>query len=105
MAATNGNIAQLNLVIEFAPQRIDETNRYGETPLHYAVFSDQEAAISLLLSAKADVNKSEGNGWTPLHNAAGLDQEAAVSLLLSAEADVNATTNDSKTPLGFAKGD
>ena len=105
MAAANGNIAQLNLVVEFAPQRIDEANRYGETPLHWAARNDQEAAISLLLSAKADVNKSDSNGWTPLHYAAGRDQEApaAVSLLLSAKADVNKTDSNGTTPLCFAK--
>ena len=62
MAAANGNLAQLNLVVEFAPERINETNRYGETPLHCAARSDQEAAVSLLLSAKADVNATDSNG-------------------------------------------
>ena len=105
MAAANGNIAQLNLVVEFVPKRIDETNRYPETPLHWAARNDQEAAISLLLSAKADVNQPDSNGKTPLHYAAGRDQEATVSLLLSAKADVDATDDSGYTPLGFAEGD
>ena len=103
-AARTGNLAQLNLVIEFAPHRIDKNNRYRETPLHCAAEHDQEAAVSLLLSAKADVNNSSG-GWTPLHLAAEHDQEAAVRLLLSAKADVNKTDSYGQTPLDYAQGD
>ena len=104
-AADLGILAQLNLVVKFAPQRIDETNHYGETPLRIAARNYQEAAISLLLSAKADVNATNNSGQTPLHYAAGRDQEATVSLLLSAKADVNKTDSNGTTPLGFASGD
>ena len=66
-AAFKGDLAQLNLVIEFVPERIHEANRYGWTPLHWAAESGQVAAVSLLLSAKADVNKSDSHyGCTPL---------------------------------------
>ena len=66
-AAFKGDLAQLNLVIEFVPERIHETdNCYGTTPLHSAAESGQVAAVSLLLSAKADVNKTDSNGTTPL---------------------------------------
>ena len=109
-AAFKGDLAQLNLVVEFVPERINETNRYGETPLHFAARIDQEAAINLLLFAKADVNKTDSNGTTPLGFAAEGGQEAAVSLLLSAKADVNKTDSSGYTPLCytplcFAKGD
>merc|ERR1712086_220878 len=68
-AAIDGNLAQLNLVVQFAPERINEAN--GDTPLHYAVGRGQEAAVSLLLSAKADVNKTNSYGETPLDWAEG----------------------------------
>ena len=70
-AAFKGNIAELNLVVEFAPERINETDSNGWTPLHWAAGNVQEAAVSLLLSAKADVNKSDCDGWTPLGFARG----------------------------------
>ena len=70
-AADHGILAQLNFVVEFAPQRINETNNYGETPLHYAARNDQEAAVSLLLSAKAGVNRTNYCGQTPLSLAKG----------------------------------
>ena len=67
-AAQYGRLAELKLVIEFAPERINETDTdYGaKTPLHFAAQFDQEAAVSLLLSAKADVNQPNSSGYTPL---------------------------------------
>ena len=70
-AAKTGNLAQLNLVAKFAPNRINQTGRIGETPLHSAARAGQEAAVSLLLSAKADVNKTNSSGETPLRCAYG----------------------------------
>ena len=104
-AAQYGRLAELNLVIELAPQRIHQTDGYSRTPLHRAAENGQEAAVSLLLSAKADVNKTERDGQTPLHLAAQYDGKAAVSLLLSAKADVNAIDHYGRTPLYYATGD
>ena len=67
LAAMSGNLAELNLVVEFAPERINEPNSDGRTPLHdVAQTGRRDAAVSLLLSAKADVNKTDNYGWTPL---------------------------------------
>merc|ERR1711957_1096783 len=61
-AAIDGNLAQLNLVAEFAPERINEASSVSTwTPLHCAAAFGQEAAVSLLLSAKADVNKTDSD--------------------------------------------
>ena len=71
-AAKTGNLARLNLVAKFAPERINAIDRgNGLAPLHYAVGRGQEAAVSLLLSAKADVNKTHRYGSTPLGVANG----------------------------------
>ena len=78
-AAYYGRLAELKLMIELAPERINETDSSGS-------------------SAGYD-------GTAPLHCAAQDGREAAVSLLLSAKADVNATTRSGSTPLGYAKSD
>ena len=71
-AARYVRLAELKLVIEFAPERIDETNTdYGATPLHDAAAWDKESAVSLLLSAKADVNATNSYSATPLSYARG----------------------------------
>jgi len=71
-AAIDGNLAQLNLVVQFAPERINEASSVSTwTPLLCAAAFGQEAAVSLLLSAKADVNKADSDGDTPLHWAKG----------------------------------
>ena len=70
-AAKYGRLAQLNLVIELAPERINETDSGVNTPLHWAARYDREVFVSLLLSAKADVNATTGSGYTPLGYARG----------------------------------
>ena len=58
-------------MIELAPERIDEKNCWGYTSLHIATYNGREAAVSLLLSAKADANKTNSSGETPLRCAYG----------------------------------
>ena len=70
-AARDGNLADLELVAEFAPERIHETKNGGWTPLHNAASDGREAAVSLLLSAGADVNKTNDSNRTPLYYAYG----------------------------------
>jgi ankyrin repeat protein len=66
-AAKQGNMAELELVAEYAPGRINETTSFrGETPLHRAARYDQEAAVSFLLNARANVNQTTKNGSTAL---------------------------------------
>ena len=101
-AARTGNLARLKLVIKLAPERVNETDCLCNTPLHCAARNDQEAVVSLLLSAKADVDKTDIYGYTPLHFAAESGGEAVGSLLLSAKADVNATNSNGSTPLHLA---
>ena len=101
-AAKQGNMAELELVAEYAPERINEARDGGWTPLHYAA-SMREDAVSFLLSAGANVNQTDNNGSTPLVCAAAYSQEAAVSFLLNAGANVNQTKNNGKTALSCAR--
>ena len=69
--AQYGEMAELELVAEYAPERINEANNVDWTPLHRAAITGhldygQAAAVSFLLSAGANVNKTDNNGRTPL---------------------------------------
>ena len=70
-AAKRGNMAELELVAEYASERMNETNSYGYTPLHMAAGNGREAAVRVLL-AGANVNKTDNRGKTPLSFAANV---------------------------------
>ena len=62
-------MAELELVAEYAPERINEADSYGDTSLHTAAYYNQTAAVSFLLSAGANVNQTTKFGNTPLSSA------------------------------------
>ena len=64
-AAEHGKMAELELVAGYAPDRINETDSVGQTPLHFAAGFNQEA-VSFLLSAGANVNQTDKYGNTAL---------------------------------------
>ena len=68
-ATEHSQIAELELIAEYAPDRINETDSGGFTPLHYAALCDQVAAVSFLLSVGANVNQTSISGQTPLYYA------------------------------------
>ena len=58
-------MAELKRVAEYAPDMINDASS-GMTPLHKAAHYDQEAAVSFLLNARANVNQTTKNGSTAL---------------------------------------
>ncbi|MCV7198756.1 ankyrin repeat domain-containing protein [Mycobacterium angelicum] len=104
---------------------VNDRDRAGRTPLHYAVGDDpvgldytsaltdpvlaeanlrkaneyKIANTIRLLSEGADVNAVDDQGFTALHAAASRDSEDIVRLLLDAGADVNAKNAKGETPL------
>jgi ankyrin repeat protein len=65
-AARDGSMAKFELVAEYAPDRINETDSGGYTPLHRAAGCNQVAAVSFLLGAGANVNQTNNSGRTAL---------------------------------------
>ena len=80
-----------------------ESDRRGNTPLHYAGENPNPAVAAVLLDAGADVNALASGGRTPLHEAAAsASNPAVIELLVAAGADVNARARNGYTPLHSA---
>jgi ankyrin repeat protein len=75
----------------------------GMTPLHWAVYRDDAAAVRSLIASGADVKATTRVGAiTPLSLACTNGDAAVIELLLKAGADVKAATTDGATPLMLA---
>ena len=68
-------------------QKVDDVNKTGWTPLHYAATAGSIALINALLQKHAYIDAESPNGTTPLMMAAQYGTTAAVKLLLEEGAD------------------
>jgi Ankyrin repeats (3 copies) len=73
--------------------------REGETPLHVAAISGNEAQMRVLLDHRAEIDARDASGKTPLHNAATLARIDAASFLVSRGADVSLRNRNGETSL------
>ena len=65
-AASTGNIARLQTLVEADPHAVDARMLMGATPLHLAAANDQRKAVEYLLSKGADINAVARHAGTPL---------------------------------------
>jgi ankyrin repeat protein len=77
-------------------------NAASQTDLVEAVKSGDISAVRDLLSAKVDVNVTQGDGATALHWAAYRDDLESAELLIAAGADVDVANDLGVTPLALA---
>ena len=68
-------------------RKVDDVNKTGWTPLHYAATSGNVVLISALLEKHAYIDAESPNGTTPLMMAAQYGTPSAVKLLLDEGAD------------------
>jgi hypothetical protein len=78
---------------------------YGQSPLGWAVITDQQAVIDYLLEAGADPSARYRDRNTALHTAAFFGRAEAAARLLDAGADVNARNIYGETPLDSLRHD
>ncbi|MEN6645113.1 MAG: NPCBM/NEW2 domain-containing protein [Armatimonadia bacterium] len=101
--ATRGDITALAADLAADPSLMRAVDPvHGGTPLHWALYGDRFAAVSLLLQSGADPNARNLHGLTPLHGAAIKGDLRAIRLLLSAGADPGLLDGDGRSPLDCA---
>ncbi len=80
--------------------RVDDVDKAGWTPLHFATFFSTETEVmTALLDAGAAVNARNDRGITALYFAAATGHEAQVRLLLARGADRSIASKAGWTPL------
>lgn len=82
---------------------VDLQNKLGQSPLHLAIRSHNEALAELLLKHGANANLNDKDGWAPLHYAcsAGCSSPELARLLLGSGADTYLETKRGESPLAI----
>ncbi|MFC1605078.1 ankyrin repeat domain-containing protein, partial [Planctomycetota bacterium] len=96
LAACKGDMDRVTTLIEGGTD-VNNKDKFGCIPLHWAVLADSSAVADYLLTKGADLDAKDGLGFTPLKNARALP---VVELLISKGADIHAkTTRQGRTKL------
>jgi len=78
---------------------VDFKNKFGQTPLYYAVDSDDVEFARFLINHGANVNATDYFGFTPLHEAIVRGSYGVAKLLIKNGANVNSKDQYGYTPL------
>jgi len=100
-AASLGHAELLVYLLECGAE-VDARDRWGRTPLTWAVAFGRKNTVELLLTHAATIDLADNLGTTPLHCAAFRGQEDLVELFLSRGADANSTDNGGYDALYYA---
>jgi len=97
-----GHLGMMRLLVEKGA-RLDRVTSYGESYLHFAVFTNQKEAAAFLIDHGIDVNARKSGGLTPLHLAAVMGFDDVVTLLIERGARLDLRSADGATPLHLAE--
>jgi ankyrin repeat protein len=92
----------IEVLLDGTDSDVDCTDRYGNTPLHFAARFGLPGICSLLTDYGADVDRRNRMGFTPLHFAALYGHLGVVQALADAGADLGALDAQDRTPLNLA---
>ncbi|MFP3026050.1 MAG: ankyrin repeat domain-containing protein, partial [Wolbachia sp.] len=83
---------------------VDEADKNGWTPLHYAAKFDQLEVAKFLIEKGANINAADTStiGEKPIHVAAENNSKNIIEFLISKGVSVNDTDKDGRTPLYWA---
>jgi ankyrin repeat protein len=102
LAAAQGKIRCLKVLIENQVDLNIRSPTDGMTPLFYAVLNGQTRFAEILIENGASVNICDFFRQTPLHIAANMKQKELAEMLISKGADIEATDKAGCTPLFVA---
>jgi ankyrin repeat protein len=91
LAAIQGNIEKIRTILNETPELLNQTDRYGNTPLHLAAYKGHGALVKFLISKEVNVNKENNFGGTALLLASYAGQAEIVKMLLSSGTDANSS--------------
>ncbi|XP_055354606.1 serine/threonine-protein phosphatase 6 regulatory ankyrin repeat subunit B-like [Paramacrobiotus metropolitanus] len=102
MAAINGHVNVVVLLLTRSGIDLDVKDKKGQTPLMLASLNGRLEMATLLISQGAHLDVSNDDGWTALHCAAVAGKGNIVNLLCAQGANVSAFSKDKKIPLCYA---
>lgn len=100
----NDNLANEDLIslLKSHGISINETDNFGNTPLHIAIMLREKKYARSLINQGADLNIKNKVELSPLHIAAFLNDEEVAKDLLAKGAEINLKGNSGYTPLHIA---
>ncbi|ELU17545.1 hypothetical protein CAPTEDRAFT_76561, partial [Capitella teleta] len=98
LCCEKGREACCRLLLSFGAN-IDDIDRWGHTPLMYAVHIEWSRLVALFIQHGADLNLPERQGRTALHLAIECSDESFIKMLLNAGANIDAHDNFGRSAL------
>ena len=102
VAAKQGNLENVQMLLKKDPELIDIKDENGKTPLHWACQGVHIKVVKYLIENGADVNVRDNNQIAPLHNIAARNHIKAAELLINNGTQVDIIDGDDSTPLHIA---
>jgi len=96
-----GNTEMVELLLDRGAD-IEAVDRYGQTPLHWAVQSKSDRGVRVLVEHGADTGTTRPDGCNALQIAAERGDTGVAALLLEAGMNVDTTGKTGRTPLTYA---
>ncbi|XP_058557026.1 ankyrin repeat domain-containing protein 26-like [Neofelis nebulosa] len=101
-AACVGNAAQVQQILFFAENGVDDRDKMNRTALHLACANGHPEVVSLLVERKCHLNLCDHENRTALMKAVQCQEEKCVNILLENGADPNIRDVSGNTALHYA---